>query len=184
MPPAPRVWRPVAHVAVVGIGNVLNGDDGVGPYAVRVLEAGWELPAEVEVVDAGTPGGDLASMLDGASAAVIVDAVNAKGAPGELRRYDRAEILRGAPRLAMSPHEPGVREALLTLDFRGGGPGDVTLLGAIPASVEQATALTPAVRAAVPALVEAVVAELRRLGLEPRPRAVPLAPDIWWERPP
>ncbi|HTP53279.1 MAG TPA: hydrogenase maturation protease [Anaeromyxobacteraceae bacterium] len=173
----------MSRVLVVGIGNVLNGDDGLGPYVVRLLEAAFEMPPEVEVLDAGTPGGDLVALLQGARAAVIVDAVSARGAPGDLRRYDRAEILRGAPRLAMSPHEPGVREALLTMDFQGGGPEDVALWGAIPASVEQGTDLSAPVRAALPALLDAVAGELRRMGAEPRRRPVPLDPDIWWERP-
>jgi len=173
----------MARVLVVGIGNVLNGDDGLGPYAVRLLEAAWELPSGVEVLDAGTPGADLVSLLDGFAAAVVVDAVTARGAPGETRRYDRAEILRGAPRLALSPHEPGVREALLTLDFQGGGPEDVTLWGVVSESVEPGTSLSPSVRAALPALLEGVRAELRRLGAEPRLREKPRDPDIWWERP-
>ncbi len=174
----------MARVAVIGIGNVLNGDDALGPYAVRLLEAAWELSEEVEVIDAGTPGADLGALLDGARAAVIVDAVSAKGRPGELRRYDRAEILRGAPRLAMSPHEPGVREALLALEFQGSGPDDIVLLGAVPGDLELGTALSSPVKAALPALVDAVVAELRRLGVEPRRRSEPLRPDIWWERRP
>jgi len=173
----------MARVAVVGIGNVLNGDDGLGPYAVRVLEATWELPPEVEVVDAGTPGADLAALLEGVWAAVIVDAVSAKGPPGELRRYERTEILHAAPRLAMSPHEPGVREALLTMEFQGGGPREIVLLGAIPGDLELGTSLSPAVKAALPALLDGVVAELRRLGIEPCRRSEPLRPDIWWERP-
>jgi len=172
----------MSRVVVVGIGNVLNGDDGLGPYAVRLLEAAWELPPEVEVVDAGTPGADLLALLDGCRAAVIVDAVSARGAPGELRRYDRGEILRAAPRLAMSPHEPGVREALLTMEFQGGGPEDIVLLGAIPGDLELGTELSPPVQAALAGLVDGVVAELRRLGLAPARRAEPLRPDIWWER--
>jgi len=172
----------MARVLVVGIGNVLNGDDALGPYVVRVLEATWELPGEVELLDAGTPGADLVSLLDGFDAAVVVDAVNAKGAPGETRRYDRAEILRGAPRLALSPHEPGVREALLTMDFRGGGPEDVTLWGAISECVEAGTGLSGPVRAALPAVVKGVLSELERLGVKPRPRAAPRSPAIWWER--
>jgi hydrogenase maturation protease len=170
------------RVVVIGIGNVLNADDGIGPYVARVLDAGWEMAPGAEVMDAGTPGLDLVSVLHAAEAVVVVDAVRDRGAPGEVRRYDREQILRGGPTLAMSPHEPGLRDALLTMEFQGGAPSDVTLWGAIPASVELATELTPAARAAVPALVDGVLAELHRLGVEARRRAEPRAPDIWWER--
>jgi hydrogenase maturation protease len=82
----------------------------------------------------------------------------------------------------MSPHEPGLRDALLTMEFEGSTPGDVTLWGAIPASVELGPGLTSACRAAIPALVDGVVSELRRLGAPPRRRDPPLKPDLWWER--
>jgi hydrogenase maturation protease len=174
----------MARIVVLGIGNVLNHDDGVGPHVVRVVDAAWEMPGDVEVVDGGTPGLDLVSVLHGAEAVVVVDAVRDRGAPGDVKRYERAEIMRGAPKLAMSPHEPGLRDALLTMEFQGSTPGDVTLWGAIPESVELGTGLTAVGRGAVPALVEGVLAELRRLGAEPRRRAEPRDPDLWWERPP
>jgi hydrogenase maturation protease len=174
----------MARVRVLGIGNVLNQDDGVGPFTARTLVAGWELPPDVEVLDAGTPGLDLVGLLQGLSAVVLVDAVADEGAPGEVRRLDRAQLLRGGKRLVTSPHEPGLREALQLMEFQGGAPADVTLWGAIPACTTLGTALTPAVRGAVPALLEGVLSELRRLGVEPRRREVPSDPDIWWERAP
>jgi hydrogenase maturation protease len=172
----------MARVVVVGIGNVLSGDDGLGPFVARTLLAAWDFPGDVEVVDAGTPGGDLVSLLHGTEAVVLVDAVRDRGRPGEVRRYERPAILAGGVRTPMSPHEPGLREALLTLDFRGGGPSDVVLWGAIPADLELGTRLSPAVRAAVPAVVEGVLSELERLGARPRRPELPRDPDVWWER--
>jgi hydrogenase maturation protease len=172
----------MGRVLVVGIGNVLNSDDGLGPFAARTLSAGWEFPAAVEVVDAGTPGLDLISMLQGVEAVVFVDAVRDAGTPGEIRRYGRSEVLRGGNKVVTSPHEPGLRDALFLMEFRGGAPADLALWGAIPASTEMGTSLTPSVRAAVPRILEGVLEDLHRLGVEAR-RRDPLAdPDIWWER--
>jgi hydrogenase maturation protease len=78
------------RIAVIGIGNVLTGDDAVGPHVVRVVEARYALPADVQVIDAGTPGYDLTAFLVGLDAAILVDAVKAKAAPGELRVYEKA----------------------------------------------------------------------------------------------
>lgn len=168
---------------VLGIGNVLMGDDAVGPYAVKLLEAGWEFPPEVAVLEAGTPGLDLTVFLHGVETALVLDAVRAEGGlPGEIRRYGREALLAGSPGPAMSPHEPGLRETLLTLQVGGGGPSEVRLLGMVPARVETGVGLSEPVRAAVPRLVEAVVAELGALGAPPRKRARPLPPDLWWER--
>jgi hydrogenase maturation protease len=171
------------RLLVLGIGNVLTGDDAVGPHVVELLDAGWELPPDVAVVEAGTPGLDLTVFLHGVEAVLVVDAVRAQGAaPGEIRRYQREALLARPPVPALSPHEPGLREALLTMEFGGGGPREVRLLGVVPAQVETGAGLSEAVRAAVPRLLEAVLAELASLGALPRKRARPREPDLWWER--
>ncbi len=174
----------MARVTVIGIGNVLTGDDAIGPHVVRVLEARYALPDGVQVIDAGTPGYDLTAFLVGADAALLVDAVKAKGAPGELRVYDKAELLTKKPILAMSPHEPGVREALLNADFMGVTPPVVRLVGVVPARTETGIGLSPEVRAAVPAAVDRVAAELRALGVDAPERVPPREPDLWWEKRP
>lgn len=171
----------MARIGVIGIGNVLTGDDGIGPYVVRVLDAAWELP-DVEVIDAGTPGLDLTTILSGVEAAVLVDAVTARGVPGALRTYDKATLLSRPPAMALSPHEPGVREALMNAEFMGAAPATVTLVGVIPATVALGCRLSPAVQAAVPAAVEAVLEALRGLGVTPARRSPPLDPDLWWAR--
>ncbi len=173
------------RIAVIGIGNVLAGDDAVGPHVLKVLEARWALPPDVEVLDAGTPGYDLTAFIAGVEAAVIVDSVRAGGAPpGALRTYDKEALLAKAPVLALSPHEPGVREALLNADFMGVAPRVVRLVGVVPASVATGIALSPEVRAAVPAAVAQVLRELESLGVRASERLPPAEPDLWWERPP
>lgn len=171
-------------ISVIGIGNVLTGDDAVGPHVVRVVEARFALPEGVQAIDAGTPGYDLTAFLVDLDAAILVDAVKAKGAPGELRVYEKAELLAKRPILAMSPHEPGVREALLNADFMGVTPPVVRLVGLVPARTETGIGLSPEVRAAIPAAVERVAAELRALGVALEERVPPREPDLWWEKRP
>jgi hydrogenase maturation protease len=172
------------QVAVIGIGNVLAGDDAVGPHVVRVVEARYELPDGVHVIDAGTPGYDLTAFLAGQDAAVLVDAVKARGTPGEVRTYDKAALLEKKPVLALSPHEPGVREALLNADFMGVTPAVVRLVGVVPAATATGIGLSAEVRAAIPGAVEAVVKELAALGVVLRERTPPREPDLWWEKKP
>ena len=174
----------MARIAIIGIGNVLTGDDAVGPHVVRVVEARYALPEDVQVIDAGTPGYDLTAFLVGQDAVVLVDAVRAKGVPGELRTYDKAALLEKKPILAVSPHEPGVREALLNADFMGVTPGVVRLVGVIPSATETGIGLSPEVRAAVPGAVDAVVRELATVGVALEPRRERREPDLWWEKRP
>lgn len=174
----------MARVAIIGIGNVLTGDDAVGPHVVRVVEAAYALPEGVQVIDAGTPGYDLTAFMVGLDAVVLVDAVKAKGAPGEVRVYDKAELVSRKPVLALSPHEPGVREALLNADFMGVTPGVVRLVGVIPARTGTGIGLSPEVRAAIPAAVERVADELAALGVAVAARVPPREADLWWEKRP
>jgi hydrogenase maturation protease len=172
----------MARIGVLGIGNVLMGDDAFGPYVVKLLDAWYEVPPSVEVLELGTPGPDLSLHLQDLDAAVVVDTVKVGGAPGELRLLEKPDLLAKRPVLAASPHEPGLREALFTLEFRGGAPAEVRLVGVIPGEVEMEVGLSPPVRAAVSAALGEVVRQLATLGVHAKPRAEPREPDLWWER--
>ena len=80
------------RIAVLGLGNVLRRDDGAGPAVVARLEARYELPPDVFVMDLGTPGLDLVDMLVERDAVVFVDAIVDRGAPGSVRVLDPADL--------------------------------------------------------------------------------------------
>jgi len=170
-----------ARIAVIGIGNVLLGDDGVGPYIIELLRAGWQLPDDVALVDAGTPGLDLANYLLGREIAILVDAVAASGQPGEVRVY-RDEELHNIPALPrVSPHDPAVQEALWIAELAGKAPR-VVLVGIIPESTEPGVELSQAVQASAIKACAAVLDELTRCGVQVHPRLDNAAPDAWWQR--
>ena len=112
-----------------------------------------------------------------------MDTVRRRSPPGSLRVYDKDEILRHAPTARTSPHDPGVKEALLTLEFAGRAPRAVTLVGVVPERTEMGLELSRSVEAAVPAAVEAIARALEGFGLtvEPRHDRPALAP--WWAAP-
>lgn len=158
------------------------GDDALGPYVVRLFEAEYEVPESVAVLDLGTPGLDLVPHLADVESVVLVDTVRSSGAPGELRLYRRDEILKHAPQPRVSPHDPGLKEALLSLEFAGRGPREVLLVGMIPERTGQSVGLSPAVAAALPAVRDEILRELERIGCPARKRSQALVPDLWWER--
>lgn len=168
-------------IRILGIGNVLMSDDGFGPYVARVLEASYEFPPGVEVIDVGTPGLDLTPYLLNTDVVIFIDTVTASGAPGDIRVYDRSDILKYPPQARTGPHDPALKEALLTVDAAGAGPKVVWLIGVIPGWVATGVWLSPAVAAAVAAVVQKVIEELDRRGVPAIPRAVPESPHIWWE---
>jgi hydrogenase maturation protease len=168
-------------VRVLGVGNVLCTDDGLGPYAIKVLEAQYEFPVGVEVIDVGTPGLDFTPYLAGARAAIVLDTVSGDEPAGTLRLLRNQEIVAAPPPSRMSPHEPGLREALMATEFSDSSPEEILLVGVVPETTGQGTRLTDAVKAAVSKVVETVVEELEKLGRPAVPRDPPGELEIWWE---
>lgn len=187
--PTPHASEALRRVAVVAIGNVLHGDDGLGPFALRALQEQLALPDEVPVVDLGTPGPEFAHYILDWDVMIVLDAVLLDAPPGTVRLMRRDEVLRKAPPMRLTPHDASLRDALLTAEFAGQGPQEVLLVGVVPESTEKGTYITPTVRAAVPEVIAAVQAELARWGVtvERRaPGAIDDRPDwtdigIFWE---
>jgi hydrogenase maturation protease len=169
-------------IRVLGLGNVLMGDDGFGPYVIEALQAAYEFAANVSVIDVGTPGLDLAPFVLGADAVIVIDTVRSDGRPGSLRLYGRDALLQHAPQPRLGPHDPGFKQTLLTLEFAGSGPGAVLLVGVIPETTAPCARLSPAVRAAVDPAVCAVLAELDALGSPAHAKRWPNELAPWWER--
>jgi hydrogenase maturation protease len=147
---------------ILGLGNVLMGDDGFGPHVVRAFEEQFVAGPGVAVVDLGTPGLDLTPWLADADHVIVVDTIRANDPPGTLRVYEKEDVVRHVPFSRLGPHDPGLKESLLMLDFAGRAPRTVTLIGVVPHRVALDTALSPAVRAAVPPAVEAITDALAR----------------------
>lgn len=170
------------NIRIIGLGNVLMSDDGFGPYVVRVLEARYQFPESVHVIDAGTPGLDLTPYLIDADVVIFVDTVSGPGVAGDMRCYRRDEILAHAPQPRLSPHDPGVKDALLTLAAAGVGPSDAVMFGVIPEWIATGVQLSASVRAAIDPIIALVLTELDRHGVRAKLRATPRVPDTWWER--
>jgi hydrogenase maturation protease len=169
-----------ANIAIFGIGNVLIGDDAVGPTVIRHLDALWQFPEGVFLEDLGTPSLDLAARMAGFDAVIFVDAVSAKGEAGELRQYTRAEIVRNPPSIRMSPHDPSLKETVILVELLPDGPSYITLIGVIPETLD-AFGLSEPVRAAVPLAAERVLAELARLGVIATPRENAQLARAFWD---
>ncbi|HEY7368450.1 MAG TPA: HyaD/HybD family hydrogenase maturation endopeptidase [Thermoanaerobaculia bacterium] len=154
---------------ILGLGNVLCADDGVGVTAVTRLLESWEPPEGVRVMDGGTLGLALLPYLQDARRVLIVDAVRADAPPGSPVRLEGDEV---APAVAarLSPHQVGVADLLDGARWLGTYPEVVVLLGVVPATIELGLARTPAVEAAIPDLVSRVLAEAALFGFRFQPR--------------
>lgn len=174
------------RVAVLGLGNVLRRDDGVGPAVIARLEARYAFPLDVEVMDLGTPGLDLVDQLVERDAVIFVDAILDGRAPGHVRVLDPADLRGSTGAVPSSPrmtsHEAGVDDALVLAAMDGRGPAHVRLVGVVAQDLADGPGFSPAVEDAIPAACDAVLAELRALGYDAATRVV-VGPDAaWWRR--
>jgi hydrogenase maturation protease len=168
---------------VIGLGNVLMGDDAFGPSVVEALHSAFDFPPGVTVLDGGTPGLNLMPLMMDYDVLIVIDTVKSKGAPGEMRLYRKADLSPAARSPRQGPHEPGLDEVLTALDLAGRGPAEVLLIGVIPESVATGTGMSDPLRAAIPLAIREVESELRRHHLAPalKPDADDSCP--WWCRP-
>jgi hydrogenase maturation protease len=145
-------------ILVLGLGNILLRDEGVGVHVVRALEH-RTLPPNVEVVDGATAGFALVDVLADRRKVIVVDAIAADCAPGTVLRLTAADL---APQLAtpLSLHEVGLAEALAATRQLGIAPQEVVVIGVRPDLVECGLELSPRISALVPRMVELVLAEL------------------------
>jgi hydrogenase maturation protease len=143
---------------IIGVGNPLMGDDGVGIAAVGRLAA-RPLPEGVEVIDGGTGGLTLLELMEGAAAVVLIDAVEMGLAPGAVARFI-AEEVRMEGGVGLSLHQAGLAEVFALGRAMGLLPPRVVIFGVQPATVERRIGLSPAVEAALAEVVERVLAEV------------------------
>jgi hydrogenase maturation protease len=153
----------MAELLVLGLGNLLLTDDGLGPAAVRELERRFVAPAGVEILDGGTLGLSLLGELSEARAAILVDAVAADAPAGSFVRLDGDEV---APAAAarLSPHQVGVADLIGAAQLLGRQPPRMILLGLVPQSLELGVGCSPPVAANLEGLVTRVADECRALG--------------------
>jgi hydrogenase maturation protease len=156
-------------VLVIGMGNVLMQDEGIGVRAVEELEQRYRIPGGVEVVDGGTTGMELFEPMRGARSLIIADAVNTGAPYGSLVRIANEEIP-AFFQTKLSNHQLGLSDLLALLALKGETPEQVTIVGMVPHSLENKLGLTPEAAAGLEGMVRMLVDELAALGVELEPR--------------
>lgn len=152
------------RIVVLGIGNILLSDEGVGVRVVEALADGWRLPPEVEVIDGGTSAMEMLEQLENLDLLIVVDCVRG-GRPPATHVLLRGDAVPVFFRTKLSPHQVGLSDVLANLEFIGRSPAETIIIGVEPESMALGMALTSAVAARVPELVALAVGEIRARGL-------------------
>lgn len=156
-------------VVVLGVGNTIRADEGVGVRVVEALEREYRLPEGVVAIDGGTSSMEMLEELSDLDFLIVVDAIADRKPPGTLIKLE-GDAVPVFFRRNLSPHGIGLSDVLAALEFMGKAPKETVVLGLQPISLELSTELTQEVRALVPTLVSQVVDELGTRGLKPVPR--------------
>jgi hydrogenase maturation protease len=147
------------RVLILGVGNLLMGDEGIGVHAVRELSK-RALPSHVDVVDGGTAGLEILGLMEGYGRVVIIDAVDAGLEPGSILRFGPQDVTLEDVDLPLSLHQERVLRVLELADYLGRNPASVIIYGVQPEDMGWSTELSPAVQARLDSLLDAVEKEL------------------------
>jgi hydrogenase maturation protease len=159
-----------ADTLLIGLGNLIYADEGVGVHAMRRLEAEYSFSPAVELVDGGTSGLDLLPMLRDRRQLLLIDALAADAPPGTLRVIRNRDI-RSALTEKVSLHHLGIADLLALAELLDYNPTEIALLGVVPERLEMQLGLSSRLRRGLPEIMDTARAILRAWGIESRPTA-------------
>lgn len=154
---------------ILGVGNLLLSDEGLGVRVVERLLAEYDLPEQIQVLDGGTLGLDLLYYLEGIENLLIIDAIDMEAEPGKLLRMEGEEVPSFLS-MKMSPHQIGIPDMLFAAKLRDLYPQNVVLWGVQPAELNVSMELSPLINARVDVLVGKILSELDAWGYSAQPK--------------
>ena len=163
-------------VLILGVGNILLTDEGIGVRTLEALQQRYCMPDDVELVDGGTAGMELMEIMANRDHVILIDAINTGAAPGTLITLEEEEVP-ALFRSRISPHQLGISDLLGVMTLTGELPKHFTLFGVVPYSIDTGVELTKAMESKRDQLVAKVVSKLETMGLRATERAAADCPD-------
>lgn len=160
-----------AKVLVLGIGNLLIGDEGVGCRTAEELARRYTFPPTVECVDGGTAGFELLTMIDDKEHLILIDALKNDQPPGTVVLVEDEHVPQ-AFLARTTPHQLGICDVLAAAQLSDTMPKHLTLYGIEPKQLDVGIGLSPEVEAGMEKTIGAVVTQLRHFGYEVKPNGI------------
>lgn len=152
-------------VTIVGVGNVLLQDEGVGVHAIEKLRARYKFPENVEIIDGGTMGLDLLPFVENTDKLLLIDAVDLKEKPGTIGIIEDKDIP-AVIKTKISPHQIGLNDLLSVMKLLENEPENITVIGMQPGNIQTGTELSTQVRQNLDNLISAIIEKLRQWGVK------------------
>jgi hydrogenase maturation protease len=147
------------RVVVIGVGNLLMKDEGIGIHALEALQQ-IDLPADVELVDGGTSP-DLIAYTKAGDRLILIDSAKAGGEPGAIYRFKPEDVSPETTHLT-SAHELGVSQNLSLMSLLGNRPADTVIIGIEPGEIAPGLELSALLQQKLPEIVKVVLKEIQK----------------------
>ncbi len=153
-----HLGSPYKHILILGVGNLLLSDEGVGVHiAQRMMK--MDMPPQVQVVEGGTDGFGLVNVITQADRMILIDAVRGGGQPGSIYRFEIEDCPPFPDIFKTSVHQISILEVINLSSLIGSTPR-TTIIGIEPACMEMGMELSPAVEAKVPRVIQMIKEEV------------------------
>ena len=166
-----------ADTTVLGIGNVILKDEGFGVRVVEYLDAHYEFPENVQLVDGGTLGIELTQYVTGTKRLLVIDSINGGAEPGTVFRFEDDEVMAHFQD-KLSAHEVGIQDVLALLSVTGKKIPHVVVIGAQPYDLGAGVELSLSMKELLPKMAEKALKELKEWGIEPLAKKDATDPDF------
>ncbi len=164
------------NIVVLGIGNILLSDDGVGVHAVNRLRDEYKFPENVRLIDGGTKGLDLLPFFEGTDKVLIIDAANFKKEPGTIDTVE-GDRIPSFLSSKLSVHQIGLPDMLFASKLMGITPSEMCLVGIQPKSMETGTELSKEIKNRLDQFLDRAIRILNEWGVDVVPKQASSLPN-------
>ena len=152
-------------VAVLGIGNLLLGDEGFGVHVIKRLSNDYIFKPDIELLDGGTSGISLMGLIEDVKKLIVIDCIDIKGEYGSIFIFNQKEI-KNAQGIRFSPHQIGLLDVLDLLAIKDMGPSDIRFIGVIGKDFSQGLELSRPLKNVLPKVCDLVLTLLKEFNIE------------------
>jgi len=157
--------KPEKKIGILGVGNLLVGDEGFGVHAINYLQENYIFPDNVILKDGGTAGIYMSPFLEECDPVFVIDVVDIEAEPGSMHYYSNEDVKAGKISTRMSPHQLGLLEVLEICKLRDAAPEKVEFYCVVPKVLETTIELSNVVAPRVKEIAEILIKRLEDAGV-------------------
>ena len=157
--------KPEKKIGILGVGNLIVGDEGFGVHAINYLQENYIFPDNVILKDGGTAGIYMSPFLEECDPVFVIDVVDIEAEPGSMHYYSNEDVKAGKISTRMSPHQLGLLEVLEICKLRDAAPEKVEFYCVVPKVLETTTELSNVVAPRVKEIAEILIKRLEDTGV-------------------